>query len=173
MTRTSSSILTPPQWNLIARDAFNGVMLWTRPVQDWGNRAWMGEGWARDGSSHSGHGPWISNPRVIHKRLVTACTDVYATLGFNSPVTAIDAATGTPSRVGELPRGSLIYADKRFYCLTERGTIMLQEMTQEGFRSTGSFQLARQKDVWAHPVICHGRLYLRYHDTLFCYDVRR
>ena len=26
-------------------------------------------------------------------------------------------------------------------------------------------------DIRAHPVICDGRLYLRCHDTLYCYDV--
>ena len=31
----------------------------------------------------------------------------------------------------------------------------------------------RAKNVWAHPVLCQGRLFLRYHDTLYCYDVRR
>jgi hypothetical protein len=30
----------------------------------------------------------------------------------------------------------------------------------------------RLGDAWAHPVLCDGRLYIRYHDTLWCYDVR-
>ena len=29
------------------------------------------------------------------------------------------------------------------------------------------------RDVWTHPVLHDGRLYLRYHDTLFCYDVKQ
>lgn len=29
-----------------------------------------------------------------------------------------------------------------------------------------------KSDIRAHPVICDGRLYLRCHDTLYCYDVR-
>jgi len=39
----------------------------------------------------------------------------------------------------------------------------------------GRFRLVpdRKDDCWAHPVICDGRLYLRYHDTLWCYDVRK
>ena len=31
---------------------------------------------------------------------------------------------------------------------------------------------ASGRDAWAHPVLLHGRLYLRYHDTLWCYDVK-
>jgi hypothetical protein len=30
----------------------------------------------------------------------------------------------------------------------------------------------RARDAWAHPVLCDGRLYLRYHDTLWCYDAK-
>ena len=28
------------------------------------------------------------------------------------------------------------------------------------------------KDAWAHPVLCSARLYLRYHDQLWCFDVK-
>ena len=30
-----ASILIPPQWYLYARDAFNGTLLWKRPIQRW------------------------------------------------------------------------------------------------------------------------------------------
>ena len=30
----------PAQWSLIARDAFNGTVLWKRPMPDWGWRQW-------------------------------------------------------------------------------------------------------------------------------------
>nr|MBC8874528.1 PQQ-binding-like beta-propeller repeat protein [Planctomycetota bacterium] len=87
-------------WHLCARDAFNGVMLWKLPLKDWGNRAWspgklpsdVRTPWA--GQAYGGIGPWISNPYVIHKRLVARGNRVYATLGFHAPVTELDAATG-------------------------------------------------------------------------------
>ena len=42
-----------------------------------------------------------------------------------------------------------------------------------GMRLAGSFPLVtdRVTDAWTHPVVLDGRLYLRYHDTLYCYDV--
>jgi hypothetical protein len=42
------------------------------------------------------------------------------------------------------------------------------------FEFHGRFRLVSQheNDVWAHPVILSGRLYLRHHDRLFCYDIR-
>jgi len=93
-------------WHLCARDAFNGVVLWKRPLEDWGNRAWspgrFPEGNARwSGSAHGGIGPWTSNPRVIHKRLVAQGNHIYVTLGFRAPVSQLDAATGKVVRTYE------------------------------------------------------------------------
>jgi outer membrane protein assembly factor BamB len=85
----------------------------------------------------------------------------------------IDTATGKPTLVSDLPGGSLIFAEERFYCLTASGLMTLQELTDAGFRTAGTFRLAEGKDVWAHPVLAQGKLFLRYHDTLSCYDVRR
>ena len=86
---------------------------------------------------------------------------------------SIDTATGKPTLVSDLPGGSLIVAEGRFYCLAASGIMTLQELTDAGFRTAGTFRLAEGKDVWAHPVLDQGRLFLRYHDTLYCYDVRR
>ena len=30
----------PARWMLVARDAFNGLLLWKRPLDGWGWRAW-------------------------------------------------------------------------------------------------------------------------------------
>ena len=49
----------------------------------------------------------------------------------------------------------------------------LQKPTEGPFETVGSFRFADGKDVWAHPVICNGRLYLRFDGTLYCYDIRR
>ncbi|HUT09050.1 MAG TPA: PQQ-binding-like beta-propeller repeat protein [Thermoguttaceae bacterium] len=118
---------------------------------------------------------WSADLKVSHGGLVCADGRLCgaSSRGVAEGWVAVDSATGTPTHVGQLPPGSVVYADRRYYCLTEQGTMTLQELTEDGFRTTGSFQLADQKDVWAHPVVCQGRLFLRYHDTLFCYDVRR
>ena len=34
------SILLPSQWSLIARDAFNGVLLWKRGIREWLTQLW-------------------------------------------------------------------------------------------------------------------------------------
>ena len=87
---------------------------------------------------------------------------------------ALDWRTGeVTSQLKELTTGAAIYADGRLYCLDEQGMVGLVAPAASGLQLAGQFQLVRDRvsDAWAHPVLLDGRLYLRYHDTLFCYDV--
>jgi outer membrane protein assembly factor BamB len=74
----------------------------------------------------------------------------------------------------ELTTGAAVYADGRLYCLAEDGRAALLSPTAAGIAIAGQFRLVPQKtnDAWAYPVLLHGKLYLRYHGTLWCYDVR-
>ncbi|MHC4405145.1 MAG: class I SAM-dependent methyltransferase, partial [Planctomycetota bacterium] len=78
----------PDRWFLVARDAFNGVLLWKRPIAEWGWRQWNVEWKGR-----------FNIPPHLPKRLVAAGGRVFATLGFNAPLTCLDAATGRIVRV--------------------------------------------------------------------------
>ena len=87
----------------------------------------------------------------------------------------IDVATGALAyQTTDMVKGSVIAADARLYALSEDGTIRLLAPMADAFVARGSFRISdgRKKDAWAHPVICDGRLYLRYHDSLSCYDIR-
>lgn len=68
----------PPKWKLIARDAFNGTILWKRDIPNWHFHLW----------------PLKSGPADLAQRLVAVGDRVYVTLGLDAPVTALDAATG-------------------------------------------------------------------------------
>ena len=61
------------------------------------------------------------------------------------------------------------------YCLDESGTVALLKWGNDGLETAGRFRLysKRTRDAWAHPVLLDGQLYLRYHDTLWCYDVKK
>jgi outer membrane protein assembly factor BamB len=86
----------------------------------------------------------------------------------------LDAQTGRLLyNLKEMEKGSLLYADNRFYCLSEDGQMRLIKPTDTGFEVTGRFSLVKERvsDAWTHPVICNGRLYLRYQDALHCYSV--
>ena len=76
------SILLPPKWKLVARDAFNGTVLWKRPLDNWFNHL--------QGLK--------SGPAVLPRRLVAVGERVYVTLGLDGPLVAIDAATGNTVR---------------------------------------------------------------------------
>lgn len=112
------------QWYLCARDAFNGVLLWKRPIEDWGNRAWNpgGLAWSHRKSSHSGGGPWMSNPRVIHKCLVAQGDSVYVTLGFRAPVSRLDAATGQVMQTYHATKATseIVLHEGRLYLVVDR-----------------------------------------------------
>jgi outer membrane protein assembly factor BamB len=75
----------------------------------------------------------------------------------------------------DVDSGSAIWADGRLYILAESGPMVLAKPTPAGLEVCGRFDFvpsAKKRDVWPHPVLLDGRLYLRYHDTLACYDVR-
>lgn len=75
---STASIMLPSKWRLIARDAFNGVVLWKRSIPDW---------WSR-------FTPLKSGPAQLPRRLVASGDRVYVTLGINAPVSKLDAVTG-------------------------------------------------------------------------------
>lgn len=87
---------------------------------------------------------------------------------------AVDWRTGeSQAELKELTTGAAVYADGKLYCLDERGTVGLVDCTQGRLELVSRFALVeRVRDAWAHPVIHQGRLYLRYHDRLWCFDVR-
>jgi outer membrane protein assembly factor BamB len=78
-----------------------------------------------------------------------------------------------------LGAASLAYADGRLYLHGENGEVALVEPTPEGYREHGRFtppnqpeRLAPMERAWTYPAIAHGRLYLRDHAALWCYDLR-
>jgi len=70
-------------------------------------------------------------------------------------------------------KGSIIYADGMLYTYGERGgRIALVEAKPDGFQSKGEFSVEGTAESWAHPSIAGGRLYLRFGDNLYCFDIR-
>ncbi len=68
----------PCHWKLIARDAFNGVVLWKLPLDQWiGNLYGLKSG-----------------PATLPRRLVVAGNRVCVTLGIGAPVSVVDTQTG-------------------------------------------------------------------------------
>jgi len=72
------SILIQPDWNLIARDAFNGTILWKRKIAAW----------------HSHLHGLKSGPGHLPRKLVAIGDRVYVTLEKGGPVSVLNAITG-------------------------------------------------------------------------------
>lgn len=91
------------------------------------------------------------------------------------PWVCLDPATGeTRYQLDGMASGAALFAGGRLYALSEKGVVALLRPTPERFVSEGSFRLpgAAAGDVWSHPALADGWLFLRRHDSLFCYDVR-
>lgn len=83
----------PDRWSLVCRDAFNGKLLWKRPLDAWGWREWSRARYeGRDWTVLSGARTDV--PAECQRRLVADSERLYATLGFRSPLSILDAATG-------------------------------------------------------------------------------
>ena len=89
----------------------------------------------------------------------------------------LDPKTGQTRAIKAKPiTAAGIWADGKLFLQSDDGKVLLLKPTPDGFKTLGEFPVVppvKRKDAWAHPVICNGRLYLRYHDTLFCYDVKK
>jgi len=68
----------PAKWRLVARDGFNGKLLWKREIPTWMTHLYN----------------FRAGPAELTRRLVSAGEHVYTTLGWTAPVQRLDAATG-------------------------------------------------------------------------------
>lgn len=129
----------PDKWFLVARDAFNGVLLWKVPIRRWGWREWKET--------------WFNNrpgdiPLNIQKRLVAAGDKVYVTLGYRAPVSELDARTGEilKTYAGTEGTGEILCVD---------GTLVLS-IFDEGRLKIVAVDAASGKPRWTTPVGYRG-----------------
>jgi len=101
------SIQLPSRWKLIARDAFNGVILWKRDITDWQNHLW----------------PLKSGPTHLARRLISADHEVYSVLSNDGPLEALDAATGETLRTyeGSAATEEVILANGILFTVSRKG----------------------------------------------------
>jgi outer membrane protein assembly factor BamB len=66
----------------------------------------------------------------------------------------------------------LLLAEQRvLLILSERGEVVLVAATAEGHNELGRFQAIEGK-TWNHPIIVHGRLYVRNAEEMACYELK-
>lgn len=77
-------------------------------------------------------------------------------------------------------KGAVLYADGHLLCLEENtGTLVSAVASPVGWKETGRLEIPERsgvpsldKMVWTHPVIANGKLYIRDHNLLFCFDLK-
>ncbi len=106
---SNASLYLPSHWALVARDAFNGKLLWKRPIKTWYNR-FKG---LKDG------------PADAPRRLVAVGERVYATLDLHGPLLVLDAATGKTVRQYAQTKWAeeIIVSDGTLFVLVGTGSI--------------------------------------------------
>lgn len=72
------SVLLPSEFFLVARDAYNGTVLWKKPLASWDEHLW----------------PLKSGPAQLPRRLVVHGRRLYLPLGMAEPLSVVDADTG-------------------------------------------------------------------------------
>ena len=68
---------------------------------------------------------------------------------------------------------AVLYADGHLYFRYQSGEMALVEATPKGYKLKGSFRVPTTGNGWPHPVIYHGKLYLRGEGQILCYDIKQ
>jgi len=129
---TAANMSVPGKWRIVARDAFSGVELWKKEMKNW--------------TTHRGR--FRSGPPQLTRLLVASADRVYAPLGLNAPVSAIDAATGETLRTYEGTEGAEEIILVEDVLLTLRGSPVAEHAA--GHPAFGSrFRSPNQKTIVA------------------------
>jgi outer membrane protein assembly factor BamB len=96
---------------------------------------------------------------------------VYATCYRHQGLFARKLKTGKEVfRVPGMISASLIYVNGRIIAQGHAGTIRLIDPTDG--RIVSSFRMPfHGRDMWAHPAVSNGRLYIRHGASLSCFDI--
>lgn len=122
---TAENPLLPARWRLVARDAFNGIVLWTRDYPTWEQVT------AHMSSYHA----------QMQRRLAVIGDTVYCTPGLDAPITALDAGTGKVLRryEGTGRTQEFAYHRGRLYAMVG------DRMRYSGYRQAGPLALEKRR----------------------------
>jgi outer membrane protein assembly factor BamB len=90
-----------------------------------------------------------------------------------------EEATDPVWKSKSLGKGAAIAAEGCLYCYSEaKGECVLAEASPKEWKELGRFEIPEKSKfprkggkIWTHPVVAGGKLYLRDHEKLFCYDI--
>jgi outer membrane protein assembly factor BamB len=126
------SIQLPSDWQLVARDAFNGAILWKKPITKWHSQLW----------------PLKSGPSQLARRLVVDGERLFVTRSISGPVEHIDAATGVTRSVfeGSEKTEEIVHHDGLLFALVREGKSELEDYVPKN--NVGDQARVRTEFVW-------------------------
>ena len=84
-------------------------------------------------------------------------------------------------RIREVGKGAVLAVNDRLILQDERtGLLTVAAASPEGWKEFGRMELPEQSKIetmdnmiWVHPVVANTKLYVRDHDLLFCFDLKK
>jgi outer membrane protein assembly factor BamB len=122
---------------------------------------------------------WISGERWVSRQLKPSFNDFvvhdYAVYGFDGRVfTCVDLETGKRRwKEGRYGSGQVLLLGDQplLVVVTDEGEVVLVQANSDEHHELGRFQAVTGK-TWNHPVIAHGRLYVRNAKEIACFELR-
>jgi outer membrane protein assembly factor BamB len=137
----------PDRWSLLCRDAFNGKLLWRRPIESWGWRQWSPSRYeGKDWTVLSGTRTDVPNEN--QRRIVAEGDRLYVTLGYRAPMSILDGATGKVITTVEATQGT------REILVSEGIAVAYTQGTDEGPKAGALVAVEGRsgKVLWQKPV---------------------
>jgi outer membrane protein assembly factor BamB len=129
------SIELPSENFLIARDAYNGTILWKQALPEWQDHMF----------------PLKSGPAYLPRRLVAVGDRVWVTLGINAPLSELDAATGAVVRTyAKTERTSeVLFSDNTLFLVVGRPEKTTKQFAPKYTYVWDSAEMARTEWSWS------------------------
>ncbi|MGD9162532.1 MAG: PQQ-binding-like beta-propeller repeat protein, partial [Desulfobacteraceae bacterium] len=130
----TESIELPAENYLVARDAFNGTILWKKPITKWFDHLFSLK----------------SGPAYLPRRLIAANDSVYVTLDIDAPLSELDAATGEVIRTfpNTKETSEVILLDNTLYTVVGRPEKTKTPYTPQKTYVWENADLARSDYAW-------------------------
>ena len=163
----------PSQWKLVARDAFNGVILWKRDIGKWVDQFRR----------------FRSGPANLQFRIVASEDLLFATLNFEAPLSILHAATGKTLQTikGSEYTKQILHENGKLTLLTDAYVGRIDEI--DAARRRGKFiqrtcgllkvDAKTGKHIWSHDIkdlvfanaaMKNGRLFVQTPKSVLCLD---
>ena len=84
-------------------------------------------------------------------------------------------------KIKEVGKGAVLAVNDRLLLLDERtGLVTVVAASPDGWKEFGRMVIPGRTEmetkdnmIWVHPVVANGKLYIRDHDLLFCFDLKK